>query len=132
MRYPVLFARHDGWEGRYQVTVVDLPGCVAYGDSLDDALLRAEKALQDWVTVIEGLGQQIPDPTPIEEVAVPEGSALASILKVQARLDRPNARVSLTIDEGILESIDDEARRRGLNRKTFIEYMVRFLASHGG
>ena len=44
----------DGEAGANGVTFPDLPGIVAMGETMDDALLHAEEALRDYVTETEG------------------------------------------------------------------------------
>jgi len=42
VRYPALI---DGEKGAYGVSFPDLPGIVAMGDTIDEALMNAEEAL---------------------------------------------------------------------------------------
>ena len=46
VRYPALI---DGEKGAYGVSFPDLPGIVAMGDTMDEALMNAEEALRDYV-----------------------------------------------------------------------------------
>ena len=45
VQYPALI---DGKKGAYGVTFPDLPGIVAPGKTIDEAMLNAEKALRDY------------------------------------------------------------------------------------
>ena len=45
-RYPAWI---DGEPGAYGVSFPDLPGIVAMGTTVDEALLHAEEALRDYV-----------------------------------------------------------------------------------
>ena len=125
MRYPALI---DGQEGAYGVSFPDLPGVVAMGKTMDDAMAAAVDALSDAARELSDQGKALPPPSRLEDVSVPEGAVLVSIplLKTTGK-DR---RANLTLDEGILEFIDGEARRRGMTRKAFIEWMARFVAEH--
>ena len=58
-RYPALI---DGETGAYGVTFPDLPGVVAMGATLDEALLNAEEALRDYATETEKDGRPIVAP----------------------------------------------------------------------
>lgn len=80
MRYPVLV---DGREGAYGVMFPDLPGCGAMGATVDEALCNAEEAMHDWVESMKDHGQAIPGPSALENVTVPDGSALATVLMVR-------------------------------------------------
>ena len=74
-RYPAFL---DGKEGAYGVTFPDLPGIVAMGESVDDALWNAEEALRGcdgnrsgWCA--SGRGE------PDQRVSPPEGASLITI-----------------------------------------------------
>ena len=41
-------------------------------------------------------------------------------------------RANLTLDEGVARYIDGEARRRGMTRTAFVEWMTRRIAQMGG
>ena len=59
MRYPALV--EVGGED-YGVAFPDLPGCVAMGCTMDEALVNAQDALQDWMNSMEEHGNPIPLP----------------------------------------------------------------------
>ena len=61
------------------MTFPDLPGIVAMGETVDDALLHAEQALGDYATEAEADGLRVAEASPIERVSPPEGAMLASI-----------------------------------------------------
>ena len=83
-RYPALI---DGENGACGVTFPDLPGIVAMGETMDEALVHAEEALSDASVEAERDGAALESPSAIKEVAVPTGSALASV-----PLIRPSAK----------------------------------------
>ena len=74
--YPALI---DGKRGAYGVAFPDLPGIVAMGETLDEALLNAEKALRDAATEARREGEALAPPGAFESVAVPAGSAAVSV-----------------------------------------------------
>lgn len=87
----------DGEAGAYGVAFPDLPGIVAMGDAVDDALLKAEEALRDYVTEMERDGVRVAEPSPIEHVSPPEGATLVAIpLK---RLAGPTVRSKAGVDD---------------------------------
>lgn len=126
-RYPALI---DGEAGAYGVTFPDLPGIVAMGKTLDDALVNAEQALRDYVIEADRHGEEIVVPTPIESVNTPQGCALVSIPMI--RLSGRSVRANLTLDEGVAAFIDGEAARRGMTRTAYVEWMARRVAQMGG
>ena len=126
-RYPALI---DGEKGAYGVTFPDLPGIVAMGASVDEALVNAAEALRDYVIEAEEAGDAITPPTPMERVTTPAGHMLVSVPFI--RVSGRRVRASLTLDAGIAAFIDGEARRRNMTRTAFVEWMARRIAQEGG
>lgn len=127
IRYPAFV---DGEAGAYGVRFPDLPGIVAMGETMDGALVNAEEALRDYVAETERDGRQIAEASPLEQVSPPQGSVLVAIPLI--RLSGRTVRANLTLDEGVVEFMDSEARRRGMTRKAFVEWMARRIAQQGG
>ncbi len=42
--------------------VPELPGCMAHGDTQDEALHQAQEAMAAWIEVAQELGRPIPEP----------------------------------------------------------------------
>ena len=126
-RYPAFL---DGEAGAYGVTFPDLPGIVAMGETMDDALLHAEEVLRDYVTETEADGARVAEASPIERVSPPEGATLVTVPFI--RLSGRTVRANLTLDEGVVAFMDSEARRRQMTRKAFVEWMTRRIAQQGG
>lgn len=126
-RYPAFV---DGEAGAYGVMFPDLPGIVAMGETMDDALVHAEEALRDYVTETERDGGRIIEASPLEQASPPEGSVLVAVPLI--RLSGRTVRANLTLDEGVVGFMDSEARRRGMTRKAFVEWMARRIAQQGG
>ena len=127
MRYPAVI---DGKKGAYGVTFPDLPGIVAMGKTLDEALLNAEEALRDYVVETEKDGETITPPSTLEQVETPGGCLLASVPLL--RLSGRSVRTNMLLDEGVAAFIDREARRRNMTRTAYVEWMTRRIAQIGG
>ena len=127
IRYPALI---DGEKGAYGVSFPDIPGVVAMGVTMDEALLNAEEALRDYVIETEKTGDKPVSPSLIEEIETPAGNALVSIPLI--RLSGHSVRANLTLDEEVVTYTDGEARRRGMTRTKFVEWMTRRIAQMGG
>ena len=84
MRYPALIECEPSAVG---VIFPDLPGCVAAAETIDQALVDAADVLRDWVAVAEEDGRHVPAPSALEDIDVPPGCALSSVLLVH-NLDR--------------------------------------------
>ena len=127
MRYPAVV---DGKKGAYGVTFPDLPGIVAMGKTLDEALVNAEEALRDYVIETEKDGETITPPSALEQVEPPDGCLLVSVPLL--RLSGRSVRVNMLLDEGVTAFIASEARRRGMTRTAYVEWMTRRIAQMGG
>ena len=69
----------DGEAGAYGVTFPDLPGIVAMGETVEDALANAGEALRHYVTETARDGAQVAEASPMEKVSSPDGSVLVAI-----------------------------------------------------
>lgn len=47
-------------EGGYTVIVPSLPGCVTYGDSIDDAVTKAREAIDLYIESLKEHGEEVP------------------------------------------------------------------------
>ncbi len=128
LRYTVLI---DGKAGAYGVVFPDLPGCVAMGRTIDEALAHAADAVRDWFELSEEHGEEVPLPRPLEKLrrdpdvaaALAEGASLASVPLVR-ETGRP-VKANLSIDSGVLAAIDDAATRHKLTRSGMVELMAK-------
>lgn len=48
-------------EGGYTVIVPALPGCITYGEDVDEAISMAEEAIELYIEELASRGQEIPD-----------------------------------------------------------------------
>ena len=126
-RYPAYI---DGKKGAYGVTFPDLPGIVAMGKTIDEAMVNAEEALRDYAIETEKDKEAIIPPSDLERVGTQVGQTLVSIPLI--RLSGKSVRRHMTLDEGVAAFIDSEARRRGMTRTAYIEWMARRVAEMGG
>src|SRR5882724_7472195 len=117
MRYAVLV---DGKAGAYGVVFPDLPGCVAMGETIDEALANAADVLRDWFDLSEQHGERVPPPRPLEKLrrdpeiatALADGASLASVPLI--RVTGKPVKANLPIDSGVLAAIDAAAERHKL------------------
>ncbi len=47
-------------EGGFTVTVPTLPGCITYGEGIDDALINAKEAIELYTESLEADGNPVP------------------------------------------------------------------------
>lgn len=89
--YPVVIrplSKDEG--GGYLAEFPDLPGCMADGETVEEALSEAEDALTAWITTAQKFGDPIPKPSSLNfsgqwRIRVPKSlhAALASRAKVE-------------------------------------------------
>ena len=127
IRHPALI---DGDEGAYGVVFPDIPGVGAMGHTVDEALVNAEEALRDYATETERDGEELAASSPFQSIETPNGNQLVSIPLIKP--SGKSVRAGLTLEEGVAEFIDSEARRRGMTRKTYITWIVRRITAMGG
>jgi len=54
-------------EGGFTVNVPSLPGCITYGENLDEALVNAREAIELYVESLKAHGEEIPTDTDVLE-----------------------------------------------------------------
>ena len=127
MRYVSFIHRDDAG---YGVSFPDFPGCVSVGDSLDDAVRRGCEALAFHVEGLCDDGDPIPPPCSIDAIkADPDLSDWregADLVLIPLLLDRGSSRrVNISLDRGLLDAIDDEAKQRRMTRSAFLASAAR-------
>lgn len=58
LNYRILLRREP--EGGYTVTVPSLPGCVTFGDTLEEAIKMAKEAIELYIASLKEHGEEIP------------------------------------------------------------------------
>ena len=107
--YPAILEKEP--DSAYGVTFPDFPGLVSAGDTAEEALVNSHEALAGHVALMVQDGDQLPDPTPVEAVARPRHSGCCHYAR---RVTVPGRakRVNVTLDEALLEEIDEVADNR--------------------
>ncbi|MDE0101982.1 MAG: type II toxin-antitoxin system HicB family antitoxin [Bryobacterales bacterium] len=127
MRY-VSFIHLD--EAGYGVSFPDFPGCVSVGDTVDEAVKRGAEALAFHVEGLRYDGEPIPPPRSIDEIKgdpdLDDWRRGANFVLIPLLLDRGSSRrVNISLDRGLLEAIDDEAKERRMTRSAFLATAAR-------
>ena len=107
--YPAIVERAG--EG-FSVFFPDLPGCTSYGATVTEAALNAEEALDGHLLVSVQHGDELADPSALEDIGQdPEVDEVARLL---VRADKPGKaiRLNITMDEGLVAAIDRVAKNR--------------------
>ena len=127
MRY-VSCIHRDG--AGYGVSFPDFPGCVSVGDTVDDAVRHGSEALAFHAEGLADDGEAIPAPRSIDAIKadpqLAEWRRGADFVLIPLVLDRGSSRrVNVSLDRGLLEAIDDEARQRRMTRSAFLATAAR-------
>jgi predicted RNase H-like HicB family nuclease len=128
MRYVALI--HKDPDSAYGVSFPDLPGCISAGDTLDEASENAVEALSGHIRWMEADGDPIPPPRSMDEIvsdpslAEDRDGAMLAVVPLVRDLGS-TTRINVSLDLGLLQAIDDEARQRKQTRSAFIASAVR-------
>lgn len=52
---------HQEPEGGFTVTVPALPGCITYGENVEEAISMAREAIELYMEELQSIGEPIPD-----------------------------------------------------------------------
>ena len=61
---------HNEPEGGFTVTVPMLPGCITYGEDLNEAISMAREAIELYIEALQERGEDIPDERNILEYSL--------------------------------------------------------------
>ena len=112
-------------DGGYGVFFPDLPGCTSGGDTLQEAALYAEEALQAHIELSVEHGEAVPPPSDLAALAVDPDVREAARVLVRVEMPGRAVRVNITLPEGLLAEADNYARRMGLTRSGLLAEAVR-------
>ena len=117
----------DGSGDVWGVRIPDLDGCVGGGATPEAAISDAAMALRGVMAHKSSSGAPLPRPSSLSEVLA-SGELLEgeSAVMIPLLLDAGRTvRANLTLDAGLLASIDAEAALRGVTRSAFVASAAR-------
>ena len=127
MHYPIAIEPGSSTTA-WGVVAPDLPGCFSAGDTMEEAMLQAEDAIEAWIEAAIDAGEVIPARSEIEALraAHPELKGwLWALVKVNpAALDDTLERVNISLPRRVLHRLDARARSAGETRSGFIARMA--------
>lgn len=128
MHYVALI--HKDPDSAYGVSFPDLPGCYSAGDTMDEATRNATEGLGAFVRWMESDGDPVPSPRTFDEIVADPGltenrDGATLVLIPLIRDLGSTTRINVSLDLGLLEAIDSEAKQRKQTRSAFIASAVR-------
>ena len=122
--YPAVVDRSASGFG---ISFPDLPGCVSAGASVEEAVERGHEALRAHIELMLEYGEAVPEPSPTE--AIGDEGAGEVVLKTLVRVDLPGraVRLSITMDEALVNAVDRAAASQGFTRSGFLAEAARRL-----
>jgi predicted RNase H-like HicB family nuclease len=112
----------DGGKNVWGVRFPDFPGCHGGGPTPEAAIADATSALRVFAGMMVADGEAIPRArTPVELAPGERPREGESLVMIPLVLDRRRpVKANISLDAGLLEAIDEEAKRRGLTRSAFL------------
>src|SRR5690606_18510504 len=128
MRY-VAFIHKDA-DSCFGVSFPDIPGCISAGDTLDEAVMNGVEALAGHIKWLEADGDPVPSPRSLDEILSDQGLAEdredAVLVAIPLVRDLGSTtRINVSLDLGLLQAVDAEARPRKQTRSAFLASAVR-------
>lgn len=100
LNYPMEIVEDDG---RFVVSIPDLPGCVSYGDTPEAAIANIKATKSLWLKGAVESGETIVEPTTVEDFS---------------------GKFVLRIPRILHQALDREARQQGVSLNTYIGHLV--------
>lgn len=123
--YPALFERNES--GGWVVSFPDFPGCLTEGKNETEAMSFAMDALAGFIQVMRDDGEDLPAPSSISEMDVPDGALVALVPGPPPGAEPAPVRISVSISQKLLASVDRCAKDQGMTRSGFLAAGARML-----
>jgi len=115
--YIALLRKEEG--SSYGVDFPDFPGCITGGETMDVAYREAPEALQLHIKGMLEDGEEIPEPTSLDDIMADPDNEGAVPFPVQVPGVKAK-RVDITVPELVLKDIDEYARKHSMSRSAFL------------
>src|ERR1700744_5015638 len=107
---------HKDGKSDYGVSFPDFPGCITAGRTLDEARRMASEALAFHVQGMREDGEQIPDPSTLDDLQNDPAMKGAVAFLVDVAAPERTVRFNVTARESQLPDIDSRAQAAKLTR----------------
>jgi predicted RNA binding protein YcfA (HicA-like mRNA interferase family)/predicted RNase H-like HicB family nuclease len=125
-----IIATIDGAPGTYGVSFPDLPGCVAVGATLDEALASAAEAVTFHLETMVEHGDAVPTLRTLDQLrALPDfqDDFNGSLLIATVPFNPPSraVRINISLDKHLLAAVDRAVKLSGSTRSGFLAEAAR-------
>jgi predicted RNase H-like HicB family nuclease len=111
-------------KGVYGLSFPDLPGCIAAGESLDEAMRKGRAAARVYAESLIEDGEPLPVLRSLDQLKSDrhflEDSEDGMIVAVPVDLPSKAIRINISLDENLAAAVDRAAERAGLSRSAFL------------
>ena len=115
-------------QSSYGIDFPDFPGCISGGETLDDAIRRAEEAMNFHIKGMIEDGQSIPKPTLLDTIVARPQNREAIPILVRSHHQKGRAiRVNITLEDSLLADIDAYVQRHHQSRSAFLANAARHM-----
>jgi predicted RNase H-like HicB family nuclease len=120
--YPAVLERGEGRV--YGVWFPDFPGVVTGARSQEEAMAKAGDALAEGVEDLAFQGRALPEPTGLDQIALPEGCDFVAVFAVGVEPPDQSERVNVYLPKSLIARVDRRAAELGMSRSSFFGWAV--------
>src|SRR3984957_20915294 len=113
-----------GAKQTFGVWFPDFPRSVAAGTSQEQAMARAQEALARAVESLAEQERPLPEPTPLEKIAIPKDCDFVTFFAVGVEPPDPSERVNIYLSKSLIARADRRAAELGMSRSSFFGYTI--------
>ena len=111
MKYPVLITRNTA-NDKYQLSVVDLPGCNAESKTVDEGLCNLESIVDSHLTILSEQAEKIPQAKSIDYHMKSNSLGIWVIINIDIMPYLGNSqKINVTLPELLIKQIDDRVSK---------------------
>jgi predicted RNase H-like HicB family nuclease len=111
---------HKDKKSDYGVSFPDFPGCITAGSTLEEARKMAVEALSLHLAGLQEDGEEIPEPSTLDDVQNDPAMKGAVAFLVEADEHERTVRINITARESQIAEIDKRAKAARLNRSAYM------------
>lgn len=110
--------------GAYGIAFPDFPGCVSGGKTLDETMRRGRETLRAHIEAMLEDGEKLPVLRSLHELksdpAFQQDVADGMVMALPFDLPSRAVRINISLDESLVDALDQAAERAGMSRSAFI------------